>query len=69
MSLGPTDNPWELMRAAMTRACAVTSAGDSMIAQLAEIMSGRLRLVPASVLVRLKRELRDFDAQKRRWKS
>lgn len=42
---------------------------DGVVGEMAEIVAGRLRRagVPSSVLVELKRELRNFDAKKRRW--
>lgn len=45
--------------------------GDRAAAQLASLLSGRLRIadVPAYVLVELKRELQDFNRQTLSWKE
>lgn len=64
-----TDNPWDLMRAAVDRARNTIRAANHMVNQLAPLMVDRLRHVDSADLVRLKRELRDFDAHTKRWKS
>lgn len=63
------DNPFDAMRAAVAEADRVSRAGDDFAANIARFIVGRLRRVPRTVLVELKRELRQFDAQQKRWKS
>lgn len=63
------DNPWDTMRAAIAQAKSVSSAADQMTRELAGIMRGRLRQCRPDDLVRLKRELRDFNMHTGKWKS
>ena len=63
-------NRWEEMRAAINEANAVIRAADNVSGQMAEMMVGRLRKVDNGyTLAKLKKELEQFNAHTRRWKS
>ena len=63
-------NRWEEMRAAINEANAVIRAADNVSGQMAETMVGRLRKVDNGyTLAKLKKELEQFNAHTRRWKS
>jgi hypothetical protein len=67
-------NKWDEMREAIKEAEITMRAADSMALDLAKILVGRLRKIDTSwyaggrILGDLKRELRDFNIQTRRWK-
>jgi hypothetical protein len=63
------DNPWDTMRAAITQAKGVLAAKNTLIWQMGDLLCGNLRHCHSDTLVKLKRELRDFDAHTKRWKS
>lgn len=60
---------WDTMRAAIAEAKGVLTATDNLIWQMGQLLCGRLRQCHADTLVKLKRELRDFDAHTKRWKG
>jgi hypothetical protein len=63
-------NKFDEMRAAVSEARHTFSAADSVAASMADILRGRLRNnVPAHTLRALKKELRDFDMHRGRWKE
>lgn len=62
-------NAFDTMRAALAEARAAQSAADTYAGAAAEIVCGRLRQVPRHILVKLKRELRDFDMHRKEWKA
>ena len=63
------DNAYDTMRAAIREARTTMRAADDAAGVLADILAGRLRHVPAHTLVKLKRELRDFDMHRKEWKQ
>ena len=64
------NNPWDEVRAALSAARDVNAACDANANSMASIIVGRLRHVGSyRVLAELKKELRDYDAGKKRWKS
>jgi hypothetical protein len=62
------NNVFDDMRAALTHARETMRAADNVADGLAEVLVGRLRHVRPSVLAKLKRELRDFDMNRKDWK-
>lgn len=62
-------NPFDAMRQAVQEAKAVNRAVDEQANALADLLEGRLRCLSPYRLQRLKRALRDFDANKRAWKE
>lgn len=64
------NNPWDEVRTALSAAREINSACDASVSSMASIIVGRLRVVGNyRVLAELKKELRDYDAGKKRWKS
>ena len=62
------ENVYDDMRAAVRDAKETLKAADHAADAMAEILRGRLRHVSPWTLSVLKRELRDYDMQKRQWK-
>lgn len=61
-------NVFDDMRTAIAEAETTLRAADRIAHDMARLLAGRLRHVPPWVLVKLKRELQNFDAQKKEWK-
>jgi hypothetical protein len=66
-------NKWDTMRTAYKEAETTIKAADFMIADMAEMIVGRLKQIDntywnGTVLSKLKRELRDFNIQTKRWR-
>jgi hypothetical protein len=64
-----SENAFDRMRSAIAEARATMRAADTCASVFADLLLGRLDCVPTSTLRKLKRELRDFDAQQKVWKS
>lgn len=64
-----TQNKFDLMRESLDEARTVMRAADVMAGDMAFLLRGRLRKVPANTLAALKKELREFNAATREWKS
>lgn len=62
------NNQFDAMRAAVNEASDTLRAADSVAAQMASLLRGRLRKVSPFVLADLKRELRDYDIHRKEWK-
>ena len=62
-------NPFDEMRAAISNAEATMEAADNAANDMVTMLRGRLRKVGCWRLVELKRELQQFDAHKKEWKS
>ncbi len=65
-------NKWEEMRSAYKQAEQQIKAADNVVVDMARMIKGRLRTFAyfdCDVLAALKKELRDFNIQTRRWKS
>lgn len=63
------DNPWDAVRGAVQEARSLDRALDQYANTMADVLAGRLRKVDAGYLLRLKRELRDFNAHTGSWKD
>lgn len=63
------NNPWDEMRSALQQSKEIMSAADSVATSMANILVDRLRQVSPHALLRIKRELQKFDANKKAWKS
>jgi len=64
-----SENPHDLMRAALQSARAANEAADNSANAMASIIKGRLRHVSSWHLQDLKRELRDFNIHTKTWKK
>ncbi|GAA0721608.1 hypothetical protein GCM10009105_32090 [Dokdonella soli] len=62
-------NAGDDIRNAIADARSQLSAADSHVRQMADLLCGRLKHVNHHTLIKLKRELRDFDAHKKEWKQ
>lgn len=62
-------NRFDDFRAAVLEAETTIKAADEGANTMARLLSGRLRHVNRYRLVDLKRELREFDAHRKEWKS
>ncbi len=62
-------NPFDEMRAAISNARATLNAADESAKTMAVLLKGRLRKVSPWVLADLKRELSEFNAHTKEWKS
>ncbi len=62
-------NAFDEVRAAVDQAKSQLAAVDSVCNNMAHLLKGRLRNVSGHVLRDLKRELADFDANRRVWKE
>lgn len=60
---------WQIFKDAVAEADEVQRLADARASDLARILRGRLRRVNSEHLVALKRELREFDAGMKAWKS
>ena len=60
---------FETMQAAMREAESINRQADNVANQMARMLRGRLRLVSETHLRALKRELTQFDANRRIWKE
>lgn len=60
---------WDTMRDAISDAKRTMNQANEMAKQIAGLLRGRLRHVDPDVLKQLKRELQEFDAQQKVWKS
>lgn len=63
------DNAFDEMSRAVQQARDIDRAVDSQLNSMADLLRGRLRKVGPDYLAELKRELRDFNMQTRRWKA
>ena len=57
------------MKQAISQARSTFNLADSMASTLADLLVGRLRMVSSWTLVKLKRELRNFNAHTKTWKN
>ncbi len=63
-------NIFDEMRRAVSEAQATLRAADNIADSMARLLVGRLRHVSSTyILVKLKKELRDFNAHTGRWKD
>lgn len=66
-------NPFDEFQTALTQARIVNRAADENAEAMAKLLVGRLRCIKGHFgvqdLVRLKRELRDFNVTTKRWKK
>ena len=62
-------NPFDEMRAAVSNAQSTLNAADEAAKTMAVLLKGRLRKVSPWVLAALKRELSEFNAHTKEWKS
>jgi hypothetical protein len=67
-------NKWDEMNEAYKEAEATINSADYMIADMARMVSKRLRQIDMSwkninVLIKLKTELRNFNIQTKQWKK
>jgi len=59
---------WDEMRSAYVDAEQTIKAADSISVDMARMIIGRLRKVDGWTLIKLKRELKNFNMQTQRWK-
>jgi len=62
-------NPFYEMRSAVSNAQSTLNAADEAAKTMAVLLKGRLRKVSTWVLAELKRELSEFNANTKEWKS
>lgn len=63
-------NKWDDMRYAYKESELIVKSADAVVNDMAKMLTGRLRKVESTyVLIRLKRELSDFNMQTKRWKK
>jgi hypothetical protein len=60
-------NPFDEMRREVEQAKRLFQAIDSVTNDMARLLDGRLHSVSPSILKRLKKQLRDFNAHTGRW--
>lgn len=63
------DNIFDEMRQAVARAKAAKSACESNANAMVDLLDGNLKSVAGWRLVKLKKELRDFNIQTHKWKE
>lgn len=63
------DNPWDAVNVAMHRSRELEAAIKNYSAQMARILCGRLRHCNSDDLAELKKELRDFNINTKRWRK
>lgn len=61
------ENPFDQVRSAVWRAKETLQAVDCAAGSMADLLVGRLRHVDRRTLAKLKRELRDFNIQTKKW--
>ena len=63
------NNPFDEIRSAVSAARDLNRAVDAQANTLADLLQGRLHQLTEARLATLKRELRDFNIQTRKWKA
>lgn len=59
---------YDEMKKALSGAARVMSLADSFASDMARLLVGRLRGVNSSLLIKLKRELKDYNMHTREWR-
>ena len=63
------NNAWDELHNALATSKAINYACDQNSNLIVELITGRLRKVSPRMLVKMKRELQEFNAATKRWKS